>query len=294
MRIDIFKGNENRYYTYNAIPGLYRIECWGGKGYDWKGLGGNGGYASGYIKFKYPIVLYVYPGGKGIPGSEGQVFNGGGRSQSGGGGGSDVRLIEGNWNDLNSLISRIIVAGGGGGADSEGNTADHGGAGGGLKGVASSKGSGQGGTQTAGGSGSGSGSFGQGGSNNKYSNDGNGAGGGGYFGGGASSNSQHNAGGGGSSFVSGHPECNAVDPMSTDPTKMIMLNKEIHYSGYAFYNTEIINGASKMPKPNGGEEIGHSSFGVVKISLIYPIGIKSCPKFFLPRVFLFVLIPLIK
>ena len=51
------------------------------------------------------------------------VFNGGGGYSSGytdfnnctGGGATDIRLASGNWNDFNSLKSRIMVAAGGGG-----------------------------------------------------------------------------------------------------------------------------------------------------------------------------------
>ena len=294
MKIDVFNGNHNKYYVYNAVPGLYKIECWGAKGYSHAGSGGSGGYVSGYIKFQHLINLYVYPGNEGISGINGETFNGGGRTQSNGGGGSDVRLVEGNWSDFQSLMSRIIVAGGGGGSDADGRTNDLGGAGGGINGKASSKNSGKGASQIKGGEGDGSGSFGKGGGNTRFGDTGNGGGGGGYFGGGASINWQHNGGGGGSSFISGHPNCIAVDPSSEDPYNMKMLNSEIHYSGYRFFNTEMYDGTSSMPKPTEGFEVGHGSYGVVKISFFSPFGIKSCSHNFLKHFEIVFLIPLIK
>ena len=301
--ISIFNGTENKSYTYPAFPGVYKIECWGAKGSDClerdNAIGGKGGYVSGYIKFHHFIRLYVYPGGEGEKGATDAPFNGGGKSQYHGGGGSDVRLIDGNWNDLKSLMSRIIVAGGGGASDSDSKNDDNGGAGGGLNGSASSFNHGKGGTQTHGGDGDGKGSFGQGGSNERYGasengKDGNGAGGGGYFGGGASNNSVYYGGGGGSSFISGHKGCNAVDPSSTDPYNMTMLNREVHYSGYKFYNTEMYDGNSQMPKVDGGFETGHNSYGVVKITYLSPIAINSCSNNSFKNVFVFIFITFIK
>ena len=187
--VALYYGNEAKYYEYYAAKGIYKIECWGAKGYDADSSGGCGGYVSGIIKFDEPISLYVYPGGEGTYHQSVHSFNGGGTSQCGGGGGSDVRLIGRNWDDFESLKSRIIVAGGGGGKDGN----DISGAGGGIEGLRSVNGRGQGGTQTSGGKSSyGTGTFGIGGSNNRISgsensdNDGCGAGGGGFFGGSAS------------------------------------------------------------------------------------------------------------
>ncbi|MGX4438155.1 glycine-rich protein, partial [Clostridioides difficile] len=48
------------------------------------------------------------------------TFNGGGLGvNSGGGGATDIRLVNGDWNNEQGLLSRIIVAGGGGGAFSK-------------------------------------------------------------------------------------------------------------------------------------------------------------------------------
>lgn len=70
-------------------------------------------------------IIYVYVGQSGITGiiTANPSWNGGGAVTSGcsdgnnysGGGATDFRLISGNWDDFNSLKSRIMVAGGGGG-----------------------------------------------------------------------------------------------------------------------------------------------------------------------------------
>ena len=64
-----------------------------------------------------------------ISGASSWAFNGGGYTMSpatyvqsgepgnGGGGGTDISLFGGDWDSINHLYSRIIVAGGGGGGD---------------------------------------------------------------------------------------------------------------------------------------------------------------------------------
>ena len=296
MNIKTYYGNESLSYKYEAYPGIYKIECWGGKGRDWsENSGGKGGYVSGYIKFYHFLNLYVYPGGIGNKGEKDVVFNGGGRSQYNGGGASDVRLIGGDWNNLESLISRIIVAGGGGGSDADhNNVADIAGSAGGIQGYSSQSGDGKGGNQTHGGDGNNPGSFGQGGSNTRYDGSGNGAGGGGYFGGSASNDSGFNSGGGGSSFISGYPGCIAVDPSSTDPYNMKMLKNEVHYSGYKFFLSEMKDGRSQMPSPDGHSyENGHSSYGVVKITFLSKIQNISCSKSTFTNSFIYIMILII-
>ena len=277
--VALYYGNENRYYTFQAKRGLYKIECWGAMGFSGNSTGGCGGYVSGFINIDEDIPLYIYPGGRGKEKQMTHAFNGGGTSQRGGGGASDVRLDEGNWSDFQSLKSRIIVAGGGGGKDHDENP----GAGGGLEGLSSAHSNG--GTQIRGGeSDFGTGEFGIGGSNNRFGDgngnggeDGNGAGGGGYFGGSASVVKNHYTGAGGSSFISGHAGCNAIDESSTDPRAMIPTNQSIHYTGYKFFSTTIIDGISQMPNPSGGFEIGHCSDGAVRIQLYTPY---SCQNLF--------------
>ena len=193
------------------LPGKYKLECWGASGANpdyWNSLGGyshpgNGGYICGELSINHFLVLYIQVGAR-------NGYNGGGYSSIGqcGGGATDIRLISGAWNNLDSLKSRILVAGGGGG-DEWGYS--KGGAGGNFTGGTGTPGrtsNGQrycyGGTQTSGGSGYVKGGFGYGGYLNT-STDLGGCGGGGWYGGG--SNLYSGGGGGGSSYAAGHPEC---------------------------------------------------------------------------------------
>ena len=266
MRVDTFYGNASHEYTYEARPGLYRIECWGGEG---ALNGGKGGYVSGFIIFRQNIQLFLYAGGVGKGGKEGEVFNNGGISQYQGGGASDVRLIGGKWDKFESLMSRIIVAGGGGGTDGPMSNLDYGGAAGGTVGFPSKGNYGQPGSQEKGGNGNAKGSFGKGGGNNILGTEGHGGGGGGYFGGGSSSYASDFGGGGGSSYISGYDGCLAIDPSSKSPTEYKMLTTSIHYSEHKFFNSVMIDGKSSMPSPFSTEnETGHSSFGVIRITVI--------------------------
>lgn len=193
-------------------PGLYKLECWGASGHAgyWANLGGyshpgNGGYICGELLINALVNLYIQVGSN-------TGYNGGGYGYNGpnGGGATDIRLISGAWDNLDSLKSRIIVAGGGGG-DEWGYS--NGGAGGNLIGGTGTPGytnNGQrycyGGSQHSGGSGYINGSFGCGGCSNN--DDVGGCGGGGYYGGG--SNYYSGGGGGGSSYAAGHPECDTT------------------------------------------------------------------------------------
>ncbi|ENY8884577.1 hypothetical protein KWW97_18525 [Clostridioides difficile] len=181
-------------------PGKYKLECWGARGgatgtpYESGFYYGKGGYCSGELTLRKETTLYVYVG---FDGKKGSQFNGAGYCGSAtGGGATDIRLVDGNWDNPQGLLSRIIVAGGGGGTRDR-YTA---GSGGGLKGGIGRDFNGSpshGGTQFEGGKGTyddGSldGSFGKG---CAYPNPSAGSGsGGGWFGG---------AGGNGSSFGSG-------------------------------------------------------------------------------------------
>ena len=123
--------------------GKYKIELWGAAGGDnsnpvgsrqnYGSHSGLGAYTSGTIELTRGTKLYVYVGEAGKYGSgtnpyggKPATFNGGGaggNSGSGSGGGAtDVRLTNGNWRNLESLQSRIMVAAGGGGADNWGGT----------------------------------------------------------------------------------------------------------------------------------------------------------------------------
>lgn len=86
--------------------GWYKIELWGASGGP-SVSAGKGSYVSGVIYLEANSSLYFYVGAQG--GVHG-TFNSG----SAGGGATDVRLISGEWDDAESLSSRIMVAAGGG------------------------------------------------------------------------------------------------------------------------------------------------------------------------------------
>lgn len=232
--------------------GTYMLEAWGAQGGNSSRYttqyGGLGGYTSGIVKLNNPATVYVYVGGQGGSSTATDSttdtggWNGGGSIASGqnlygapGGGATDFRLINGDWNNMNGLKSRILVAGGGGGAnsrDGDSTTAPAyytgyghgaGGAGGGLtggSGTTSNQDSaglaygysiGTGGTQINGGSTiqylngkyistAVTGTFGAGTGSQS-------GGGGGYYGGGYA---VHGGGGGGSSYVTGYTGCDTT------------------------------------------------------------------------------------
>ena len=111
--------------------GNYLFECYGAKG---GGSGGRGAYTSAIATIEKEIKIYIYLGGIGedrnhLSQDSAGGYNGGGNggagcfngtynfsSGSGGGGATDIRLIDGEWNNSESLKSRIMVAGGGGGS----------------------------------------------------------------------------------------------------------------------------------------------------------------------------------
>ena len=129
-------------------PGTYDIECYGaerghGKYKDtYKYEGGKGAYTKGTITLTEATTLYLYVGGQGGDSPKGNKalggaggYNGGGTggqdssdndSGGGGGGATDIRLVGGNWDNIEVLISRIIVAEGGSGS-SYVNKGQHGG-----------------------------------------------------------------------------------------------------------------------------------------------------------------------
>lgn len=246
-------GTSNHMQTF-TVPesGVYKIETWGGKGrtetingsYE-DVLGGNGGYNSGLIYLPQALNLYIYAYEYSV--SNPQFGNGGGAA--------DIRLIAGEYDEVNSLRSRIMVAGGGGTGNVYQQDLVPGGAGGGLVGGAGTTssvggctlGSATGGTQLAGGQGSitdtgtcaglsgSDGAFGIGGI---YAGQSSGSGGDGYYGGGAHgfSNGIVSSGGGGSSFISNYAGCVAT----TKTGGMIASN--VHYSGMRFFQTIMKQG----------------------------------------------------
>jgi len=208
--------------------GVYRVELWGAQG---GSVGGNGGYTAGSVYLEQGLELYVYVGQSRSNSSGGVSFNGSFSSAGGlpGGGATDIRLAGGEWNDFESLKTRIMVAGSGGSGNGKA------GAGGGL--IGKSGGNNGGGTQTSGGAGSvySNGGFGYGGNGE--------GGGGGYYGGGGASSIAGSSGG--SSFISGHNGCDAISESSVS-NKIVHTGQSIHYSGYQFQDTVMIDGDGGM------------------------------------------------
>ena len=291
-----------------TIPtnGLYWIELWGARGGTMSDYnGGKGGYTSGNIPLKAGEVLYFYLGGKGNQeetATNTGGYNGGGYSgynpssenyNAGGGGSTDVRLVGGEWNNFNSLKSRIMVAAGGGGATKGEKGYYTGGPGGGLigqlgEGVYTGTNSvveTTGATQTSGGTSEYeyNSSYGTNERNGKFGyavqeiTAGFGGGGGsGYYGG---ATSWGRGGSGGSSFISGHNGCDAILSTST-ATNIIHSGQSIHYSGYTFTDTIMVDGYgynwttekgnyTGMPNFNHTSTItGNNGSGYAKITLI--------------------------
>ncbi|MDB3084740.1 hypothetical protein C4097_09285 [Clostridioides difficile] len=192
-------------------PGKYKFECWGGRGgatgtpFESGFYYGKGGYCSGELILRKETTLYVYVGFDGKRGytsvnnQNGWTFNGGGYgSTRSGGGATDIRLVGGEWDNEQGLLSRIIVAGGGGGTFDT-HTGGHGGGLRGYLGTSATYSVAHGGTQFEGGrgrleDGSCDGSFGKGAKPTNvsaYS-----GGGGGWFGGSRANGSEYGSGGG--------------------------------------------------------------------------------------------------
>ncbi len=277
----------------------YKMECWGGKGSNctYGGIGGLGGYATGAITLAKDKILYVFVGGGVAFDSTTGGWNGGGDGYIGptqfgygGGGSTDIRVFVNaskNWNNSDSILSRIIVAGAGGGSGQYNQTPSVGGAGGGLNGSGgyqvpgytwSGTGySGTGGTQTDGGSvglGDGqaavninneklnSGGLGYGGYHygKKYANFGAPGGGSGYWGG-AAANRGHGGGGGGSSFISGMSGCIAPSGYRGDNNSILKYNNV----QYVFTSASTIAGDSASLPTNPGYVNANQTNGYAKI-----------------------------
>ena len=228
--------------------------------------GGNGAYVKGEIMLMKDTKFYAFVGGAGQDNGMTGGYNGGGNAGgnggfgAGGGGATDIRY------GGTSLYDRILVAGGGGGSgansaygggtiNGEGYTGDwptwfggrqctsgtpatqvKGGTGGYYGSYNSYIGSnGLNGSMGIGGSG------GESGGSEAYIANG-GGGGGGYYGGGGGGGSWchgtgnfgcGSSGSGGSSFISGYPDCNAVN-ISGQHT-----GQPKHYSGLEFSNSAM-------------------------------------------------------
>lgn len=290
--------NSNNYHTFVAPKSAYYyVECWGGQGnygyndsedrFTRSNDPGYGGYVAGFIKLVGGDIIYVYCGNGGLKRTSNVVkynYNGGGSGHSmtnesagryiyegAGGGATDLRLSN-NSNPLNvdSLKTRIMVAGGGGGG-CEYYFIGHGGSAGGLKAYLGGYAKGTPASQVAGGSNSGNnltngngGLLGVGGGCGfdgvSYSS----GGGGGFYGGpsGGISSDAIQAGGGGSSYISGHPGCVKYDKYVFTNTKMI--------DGNGFVWTDVKGELEKMPNPLGGLYDlgkGHIGSGYCRISI---------------------------
>lgn len=275
MRLAVAKNTEDypyngSYYTFTALEeGTYLLEVWGAQGGDGGpgNAGGFGGYTKGKIKLLAGDNIYIYVGGQGEGSQSTSVttkqnaggYNGGGNSyQTGtargaGGGATDIRFSP-NEDPLNveSLLSRVIVAGGGGGNLYNAGMAYASGNGGGLEGGNGSVG--YGGTQNGAGigyEGYAEAGFGYGGYRTSTSTSTTCGGGGGWYGGGSG-----NSAGGGSGFVwtirnqDDVPEGYSVEKI------------------YQLTETEMYSGKEEFTAPDGSKETGHSGDGYARVTLI--------------------------
>ena len=274
-------------------PGKYFIECYGAQGgYSLQNgkqiyQGGKGAYTAGILLVRERLPIYLYIGGKGsdasrpnkvIPGG----WNGGGagRYEEGdddviiddagaGGGSTDIRLTPGEWNDIISLRSRIMVAAGGSASCfcAEGNP------GGDFTGFIRSSCSDddfqRSDTNQTNGYKFGVGEDGRDfvghpGAVAPYT-----GAGGGYYGGKTRYPIafQHyvTSSSSGSSYVSGHPKCNSI---SEDGEHS---GSPIHYSKRYFLNPIMKNGFSEFPSFEDLNPVkGHEGNGAIRITLLTP------------------------
>ncbi len=287
------------------VNGTYKFELWGAQGGAYYQTA-NGSYVSGELNAKKGNKFYVYVGRSGLDSSSTDyVFNYGYQNYTKtGGGATDIRLVNGSWDSLSSLTSRIMVAGGGGaqgGLNPTDGGSPYGGSAGGLIGyqggscvsgnVTEHTGA-QGATQTSGHA------FGyvpllNTGGSYFYNN----TGGNGYWSGnfydwvGAGGHTAVSGAGGGSSFISGHAGCVAVSSQnSTTPRSdskgatckdgTTDITCSYHYSNIIFKNTTMIDGngyswttvkgtKTQMPSHDGlSTAVGNTGNGYAKITLI--------------------------
>ena len=250
------------------------MECWGGAGGNYLAGSkhanypyyGKGGYVSGILKItlNMPSEFYVYVGGVGATPTEcalGAIapdaaggWNGGGIGRGehtddeacgGGGGATDIRITKTSnattWKETVSLRTRIIVAGGAGG---QGRQDSRTGFAGGLWGLAPTidNGNDAGATIAKQNTGYAFG-YGQDGTYNNANACTAGGGGGWYGGGTAQINTTYPEQGaaGGSSFISGHPGCNAINP-NTGAHLGASTKMTINSNEYSFSSTVMIDG----------------------------------------------------
>lgn len=244
--------NQAQEFTTEA-SGYYEIKLWGAAGGSLpSSRGGNGAYTKGIIYLNKGEIIYLYTGQKGEINQMTQSFNGGGIAATtdnictAGGGATDVRLVSGNWNNFDSLKSRIMVAAGGAGSERGTTYGDAGG----LQSFSSNSASDIA-TQTSGYK------FGIG-SNAVFGITASGSGGG-YYGGKCGTSYLSSAGG--SSFISGYTGCNAISNASTE-SNIIHTGQPNHYSGKIFTGIEMKTGKDTIPTTDESSTMsGNSSNG---------------------------------
>lgn len=288
-------------YKYLFTPGIYLLEVWGASGGNATitaenqvspnpTYGGKGGYSKGIIRIQKPTNGFIYVGEKGfiiteIGKNSSGTFGGGGNltlitPDAGhgciGGGASDIRL------NIDSLYSRVIVAGGGGGASSGWSRydiigTDGGDAGGkvGHNGRCDTEPETHyttGGTQESPGKTNTAiwehigydGEFGLGGGTTNFATNYGGSGGGGWFGGGGGAHRVSGAGGSGYAFNE-----------SSYKPQNFLLNQS-YYLKYV----SVLDGKTEFPIPSENinsnlKEIGHIGNGAVRITYLSEV-VRSC------------------
>ena len=329
--VDLTNTYEYEYATDDGIKtfntpsnGIYLIQLWGasgGNGWfssggDRRCDGGKGAYTSGTIELTTDDTFYIYLGEKGQYGAAGlgvkaPSFNGGGTGGYGGGddnagsggGSTDIRLINGSWDDPTSLASRIMVAAGGGGGNCLNSsyrdiTYRDGGA---LNtpsmtvaawdttcGVPSI-------TQTSGNA------FGKGrDSATNTQGHASGGGGGGYFGGTYCSRGDFHSGGtGGTSYISGYNGSIAIESDTSTSPRIDSYNNvctktsaaedttcSIHYSNNVFTNAVMKSGSEEVPTYDNSDVMtGNKGNGYAKITYIMSEERKNEIKTSLPKTY---------
>ena len=302
--------SENEPYEIELTRGRYLLECWGASGSLTESKFVRGSYVSGILAVEKHQKLYAYVGNAGsLNGAK--TFNGGGKGSiqgNSGGGATDFRLKKGNFDLLESLLSRIIVAGAGAGLNQFSSDAHYQ-----IHISNNFNGSGSGGSvsgsigyimecsshigylliQATGGNQANGGSFGY---CPSYSDDcyhgqedlkinaslgiggdcvhatwGTG-GGGGFFGGGAGGVNHCivGSGGGGSSYVSGHHLCSSTVPNQSEKGYFVS-ESSVHYSKIKFQRPVMLSGEENISEPDGTIRTGHTGNGVARITFISPL-----------------------
>ena len=293
--------------------GTYTMECWGAQGGGNSSTpGGKGAYTTGQLSLSSGASLYVYVGQKGdvndnaatsnatvsiksmsweaTTGVYNAIFNNGfttmaikGKWVFAGGGSTDIRTVNGNWNNSSSIDSRIMVAAGGGGTNTY-NKIDAGGDAGAYTGysglISGSDGvAATGGTQVRGGAhGTGSwvtpstyytltyNAYAAKGQTMWYNVCCSGGGGGLYCGGnGAHGNGTTGSGAGGSSYISGQSGCTTTSGYSFTASYMID-GKGIKYTTAS---SSVAN--TNIPSHTGYTAgLGHTGDGYARITYDNP------------------------